>query len=80
MLNQTLTPQRLRAILSLASNHRQIQREVVELLKAEYDSVKDELLSVTNMEQLCRSQGAAQQLKELIQLFETPEGFKELDE
>ena len=77
MLNQTLNKQTLRALLTLQSDHRGTQRNIIALLKAELNAVKDELTDVP-IENFLILQGRAAQLKELIKLFETPEGFKGL--
>tara|TARA_Y100000780_G_scaffold169750_1_gene154934 strand:- start:162 stop:404 length:243 start_codon:yes stop_codon:yes gene_type:complete len=77
MLNQTLNKQTLRSILRLKSDSREDQKAIVSLLKAELNAVKDELTDVP-IENVLILQGRAAQLKELIKLFETPEGFKGL--
>ena len=79
MLNQTLTEQALRALINLKSNHNTIRKALLDTLKAELEAVKNELLTV-KPEYLATNQGKAEQLKELIQLIETPEGFSQLFE
>jgi fructose 1,6-bisphosphatase len=78
MLNQTLTTRTLKQIINLKQSKRDVSDAVVELFKSELQSVIDQLIAEENPCAIYRCQGAADKLKELIQLFETPTVFNGL--
>jgi hypothetical protein len=78
MLNQTLTHQTLSKIIRLKQGNKDAIDSVTELLKLELEQVVAQLLAEETPSAMYRCQGSAEKLKELIQLFETPTGFKQL--
>lgn len=78
MLNNSLTAETYRKIVNLKSSNPSTNKAIVALLENELNETTNGIFQADTMNDVCRAQGAATQLKSLIKLFETPEGFKEL--
>ena len=78
MLNQTLTQQTLTKILRLKQIEGDAFSAITLLLKDELAASVLSLIEEDSTNAIYRSQGAADKLKELIHLFETPKDFKEM--